>query len=208
MRGLPRGIRRHHQAAVAGADHAMVGQARQPRLGQCHGAVGRIVDRAQQAAQPMWHRSGDQPDFGIALPVRQAIKQQFAAAPQCQAPAVLGQRARGPTAAQRRTEADHALHRQFRVAPQRLQRQQSAQAVADQRQRAGVGQPLQQLRHGHVGAAEHRGVAKRMHLEAARAQAPGQRPDPGAGIPDAMQQQYGGSHANSLAVSGAGTWGD
>ncbi|KAJ9651770.1 hypothetical protein H2198_008949 [Neophaeococcomyces mojaviensis] len=208
MRGLPRGIGRHHQATVAGAHHAMVGQPRQAGLGQCHGAVGGIVDRPQQAAQPMRYRAGDQSDFGLALPVRQAIQQQLAAASQRQPPAMLGQRARSTTAAQRRAQADHALHIQLRLAAQGLQREQPTQAVTDQRQRPGIGQPLQQLRHGYVGATEHRGVTERVHLKTTRAQAPGQRPDPGAGIPDAMQQQYGGSHANSLAVSGAGTYGN
>ncbi|KAG1368956.1 hypothetical protein G6F59_018759 [Rhizopus arrhizus] len=102
----------------------------------------------------MRHRAGDQADLGLALPVRPAIQQQLAAAPQRQAPAMVGQRPRGAAATQRRAQADHALNIQLRLAAQGLQRQQPTQAVADQRQRPGVGQALQQLRHGHVRSEE------------------------------------------------------
>ncbi|MNI58134.1 hypothetical protein D3C73_1132310 [compost metagenome] len=118
---------------------------------------------------------------------------------------MLGQRTCGATATQWRTQADHALHGQLRLPAQGFQRQQAAKAVPDQRQRACICQPLQQLRDGHIRAAEYGRVAKGMDLEATRAQAPGQRPDPGTGIPDAMQQQNGGSHVQQPGGQRGGT---
>ncbi len=52
MGGLPCGVGRHHQATVAGADHAMVGQTRQARLSQGHGAVRGIVDGPSKLPSP------------------------------------------------------------------------------------------------------------------------------------------------------------
>ena len=104
---------RKQHAAMAGGDHDVVRKARQAGFGDGNRAVVVVVEMAEDVAQATGEASGDDTDFGRAIPAFEPAFQQVGRKTQrCRSPGLPAHAPHRAASPQRGAKADHAPDRQ------------------------------------------------------------------------------------------------
>src|SRR6185312_1927924 len=135
-----RDVRREQQPRMRRVDRAVIGETAEPRFLDRNGAVVRRSQRADRNAEPERHPARDDADRTAAVPALDTRDQHVVIRAENPAPARdVGEQSRDRAALQRRPEADDAAARQIAHAPRRFERDDAAEAVADEMHAIGAG---------------------------------------------------------------------